>query len=201
MGPFWSLDRSVHGWCTRGVGFLVLLPGEGSSCRFAEHTQWHCSAFQKGTLFGSGQGFKLPSTSHGDCSSVGKLCCHKEPLKADSLAFQCWFWYQLFHREWTELSKNYRHQPRLSRPERAALHWDADKFLSLHGIVCRNSCTERPGHSWLLFAVLWDLTNSLQVESFDFLLLCMQCRSTAWICGNLAFAKLLMIGIGCRPWK
>lgn len=90
-------------------------------------------------------------------------------------------------------------QPRLSRPEHVAVCWDADKFLSFNGIICRNSCKERAGYSWLLFAVLWDLTNSLQIESFDLILLCMQHRSSAWICGNLAFAKLLVLRIGYRP--
>lgn len=65
------------------------------------------------------------------------------------------------------LAKTIRHQPRLSRPEHVAVCWDAGRFLSLHGIVCN----ERAGYSWLLFAVLWDLTNSLQIESFDLILL------------------------------
>lgn len=55
------------------------------------------------------------------------------------------------------------------------------------------------GYSWLLFAVLWDLTNSLQIESPDLILLCMQRHSSAWICENSAFAKLQMLGVGCRP--
>lgn len=68
--------------------------GEGSSLQVCRaNTMAVLSFTRKGLLplFGSGQSFKLSSTSHGDSSSVGKLCCHKDPLQADSLAFQYWF--------------------------------------------------------------------------------------------------------------
>ena len=53
---------------------------------------------------------------------------------------------------------------------------------------------------WLVFAVLWALPSSLQIESLsDLISLCMKCHSSAWNCVNLAFAKLCVIRMGCRP--
>lgn len=83
--PFTGVCRLVHTRC----GVLVVTPwGRELPAGLQSKHSGCAQLFRKGlvALFGSGQGFKLPSTSHGDSRSVGKLCCHKEPLKADSNA-------------------------------------------------------------------------------------------------------------------
>lgn len=84
-----SLYRFLHGWCTRAVRFLMVPWGRKLPAGLQSKHSGSAQLFRKGilALFGSGQGFKLPSTSHGGSSTVGKLCCHKDPLKADFLGF------------------------------------------------------------------------------------------------------------------